>query len=167
MIIKYLDKEPKIHQTCFIASNASIIGDVRIGEKSSVFFASVLRGDINYISIGKNTNIQDLSVLHVMDDEPCIIGNNVVIGHNVNLHACTIGDNTLIGIGAIVLSYAKIGSGSVIAAGSLIPERKEIPDGVLVMGVPGKIIRELTEEEKKLILDNANKYSELRKNYLG
>ncbi len=165
MIIKYYEKAPFFHKSCFIADNATIIGDVKLKENSSVFFGSVLRGDINYITIGKNTNIQDLSVLHVMDDAPCIIGDNVVVGHNVNLHACTIGSNSMIGMGAIILSYAKIGSGSIIAAGSLIPEGKEIPDGVLVMGTPGKIIREVSDEEKRMIIENANHYNKLREKY--
>ncbi len=167
MIQKYFGKSPIIHKSSFIAENATVIGDVKLEENSSVFFGSVLRGDINYIIVGKNSNIQDLSILHVMDDAPCIVGDNVVVGHNVNLHACSIGNGTLIGIGAIVLSYAKIGSGSIIAAGSLIPEGKEIPDGVLVMGTPGKIIRDITEEERQKILDNANHYNKLRKNYLS
>ena len=167
MIMNYLNKEPKIHPSVFVADNSSIIGDVRLAENSSVFFGSVLRGDINYISIGRNSNIQDLSVLHVMNDYPCIVGDNVVIGHNVNLHACEIGDNSLIGIGSIVLSYAKIGKGCVIGAGSLIPEGKVIPDGVLVLGSPGKVVRKLTEEDQKLILENANHYNEMRAKYLS
>ncbi|MFW5799721.1 MAG: gamma carbonic anhydrase family protein [Spirochaetota bacterium] len=167
MIFNYKNLYPQIHNSCFIAENASIIGDVRLEENSSVYFGSVLRGDVNYLSIGNNTNIQDLSVMHAMDDQPCIVGNNVVVGHNVNLHGCIIADNTLIGIGAIILSYAKIGKGSIIAAGTLIPEGKEIPDGVLVMGSPGKIIRELSAEEQNMIINTANHYSELRQQYLS
>jgi carbonic anhydrase/acetyltransferase-like protein (isoleucine patch superfamily) len=167
MIQKYFEKSPIIHKSSFIAENAMVIGDVKLEENSSVFFGSVIRGDINYVIIGKNSNIQDLSVLHVMDDAPCVVGDNVVVGHNVNLHACSIGNGSLIGIGSIVLSYVKIGSGSIIAAGSVIPEGKEIPDGVLVMGTPGKIIRDVTEEEKQKIIENANHYNSLRKNYLS
>ncbi len=167
MIKPFLGLEPKIHPSCFIAENASIIGDVRIDEMSSVLFGSVLRADLNYISIGKNTNIQDLSVLHIMHDAPCIVGNNVVVGHSVNLHGCTIGDGSLIGIGAIVLSYAEIGKGCIIGAGSLIPEGKVIPDGSLVVGSPGRIIRKLSSEEQKMIIDNANVYSDLVKKYLS
>lgn len=167
MIYNYLNFKPKIHESVFVADSADVIGDVRLSKNSSVFFNSVLRGDINYISVGKNTNIQDSSVVHVMDDAPCIIGDNVVIGHNVNLHACKIGDGSLIGIGAIILSYAEIGKGSIIAAGSLIPEGRKIPDGVLVMGTPGKIIREVSDSEKEQIINNANHYSELRRVYLS
>jgi len=130
----------------WIAPNAAVIGDVRLGRNASIWWGATVRGDFAPITIGDNTNIQDGSVLHVDFDCPLVIGANVVVGHMAMLHGCTIGDGSLIGIGAIVLNGARIGRDCLIGAHSLIPEGKEIPERSLVMGSPGKVVRELTDE---------------------
>ncbi|MCP3926048.1 MAG: gamma carbonic anhydrase family protein [Desulfobacterales bacterium] len=130
---------PEIESSVFIAETAQVIGDVKIGKKSSVWFGSVLRGDIEKITVGEGTNIQDLSVCHSDPGIPCIIGNNVTVGHRCIIHGCTISDNCLIGMGAIIMNGAKIGKGSIIAAGSVVLENQEIPPYSLVTGIPGKI----------------------------
>ncbi len=125
-----------------------VIGDVEIGAHSSVWYGCVLRGDVNYIRIGEKTNIQDLTMIHVSrHDYPTLIGNEVTVGHSVNLHGCTVEDNTLIGIGAIVLDGAVVGKHSLVAAGSLVPPGTLIPERSLVMGSPAKIKRAMTDEE--------------------
>ncbi len=158
-IITYKGKTPIIHQSAFLTEGVKIIGDVEIGEYSSVWYNAVIRGDVNWIKIGKRTNIQDLSVLHVTNERfPLSIGNSVTIGHNVSLHGATINNNVLIGIGAIVLDGAKINSNSFIAAGALVKEGFEVPEGVLIAGVPGKIVRNLTLEEIQNIEESATNY---------
>lgn len=135
----------------FVAPTASVIGSVELGHEASVWFGAVLRGDNDFIRIGDNTNIQDGSVLHVGFNEPCILGNNVTIGHMAMLHSVTIGDNSLVGNGAILLDRAKIGNNVIVAANALIPPDKEYPDGVVLMGAPAKVIREVTEKDLWLI----------------
>ncbi|SES73634.1 Carbonic anhydrase or acetyltransferase, isoleucine patch superfamily [Natronincola peptidivorans] len=158
-MLKYLEgKRIEIHPSCFIAETADIIGDVNIGENSSIWYKTVLRGDDNYIEIGKYTNIQDNSVVHISKAYPTIIGDYVTVGHTAIIHACTIGNNTLIGMGAIILDGAEIGSETIIGAGSLVPPGKKIPSGVLAMGSPVKIIRELSDEEKKTLIESAEGY---------
>ena len=125
----------------FIASNATVIGHVEIGSQSSVWYGSVLRGDINYIKIGERTNIQDLSVLHLENDIPCIIGNDVTIGHRAIIHACTIEDGALIGMGATILNGAVIKKGAIIGAGAVVKEHQIVPEGSLWAGVPAKQIK--------------------------
>lgn len=147
-----------ISQQSFIAPTASVLGDVRIGDNSSVWFGSILRGDINYIQIGKYSNIQDLSVLHVELDKPCIVGNYVTVGHHANLHGCEIGDNVLIGIGAIILSGAKIGANSIVGAGSVVTENSDLAGGYLYIGAPAKPKRELTAQEVENLKSHAEKY---------
>ncbi len=166
-IYEFDSHRPLIHESCFIAPSAEIIGKVEIGNNSSVWFQTVIRGDVNYIKIGANTNIQDLSMLHVASPFPLIIGNNITVGHHVNLHACVIGDNCLIGMGAIVMDGAIIKANSVVAAGSVVPPGKQYPEGVLIMGSPAKVIRSLTEEERrmygehyKIYLKNKDLYKE-------
>lgn len=127
----------------WVAPNASVIGDVVLGRNASVWFGAVLRGDTDTLTIGENTNIQDLSVLHADAGQPLTIGRDVTVGHKVMLHGCTIGDNTLIGIGAVILNGARIGKNCLIGSNALITEGKAIPDGSLVMGQPGKVVREL------------------------
>lgn len=141
------------HKTAnyFVAPSASVVGSVELGDEASIWFGTTLRADYDLIRIGDNTNVQDGSVLHVSDNEPCILGNNVTVGHMVMLHSVLIGDNSLIGNGAIVLDRAQIGKNVIIAANSLIPPDKVIPDGVVVMGAPGKIVREVTEKDLELI----------------
>jgi carbonic anhydrase/acetyltransferase-like protein (isoleucine patch superfamily) len=167
MIIEsYLGKFPKFHETVYLCDNIVIIGDVEIGKNSSVWFGSVVRGDVNYIRIGEKTNIQDNSVLHVQHDTgPLIIGNNVTVGHNVNLHGCSIGDNCLIGIGAIVLTGADIGNNCIIAAGTVIKENEVIPEGSLVAGIPGVVKRKLSENDIKSIKSSAQNYINYIENY--
>jgi len=141
----YRGKWPEIAASAYIDASAVIIGDVTIGEDSSVWPLCVVRGDVNYIRIGKRTNIQDGSVLHVMKEQyPLILGDDVTVGHAATLHGCTIESNVLIGMRVTILNGAVIGTGSIIAAGSLIPERTLIPAGSLVMGAPGKVKRPVT-----------------------
>lgn len=165
MIGKFLNITPKIADSAFIAPSADIIGAVEIGRYSSVWFKVVARADINRIKIGSYTNLQDGSVLHVDDDKGIHIGDYVTVGHNSILHACHIADAALIGMGAIILSGARIGKGSIIAAGALITEGFNVPAYTLVMGVPGKVTRRLTEKEKKENIYWAKKYSKLIPEY--
>lgn len=150
MIKSFQSLNPKIHETAFIAENAVIIGDVEIGENSSVWYGSIIRGDVNYIRIGARTNIQDACVLHVTSvTHPTILEDEVTLGHRVTLHGCHVETGCLIGIGAIVLDGARIGKNSLVAAGSLVTPNTVIPEKSLVMGSPAKVKRELTEEELK------------------
>jgi carbonic anhydrase/acetyltransferase-like protein (isoleucine patch superfamily) len=157
---------PNIAPTAWIDPSAVVIGDVTIGERSSVWPNAVLRGDVNKITIGEETNVQDGSVLHVEHAlHELVLGNRVTVGHSVVLHGCTVEDDSLIGIGAIVLNGARIGRGSVIAAGALVPEGMQIPPGSMAMGVPAKIKREVTPEEQERFRVNAQHYVELREKY--
>lgn len=161
MIKGYKGIKPKIDETAFIAESVDIIGKVNIGKNSNIWYGTVLRADDNYITVGENTNIQDGSVVHISEGYPTIIGNNVTIGHKSIIHGCEIGDNTLIGMGSIVLDGAKVGEFTLLGAGSLVPPGKEIPSGVLAMGSPAKVIRELSEQEKENLTKSALKYVEL------
>jgi carbonic anhydrase/acetyltransferase-like protein (isoleucine patch superfamily) len=162
----YRGKRPQIAASAYIDPAAVIIGDVVIGEDSSVWPCTVIRGDVHHIRIGARTNIQDGCVLHVMRDEwPLTLGDDVTIGHSVTLHGCTIESRCLIGMGAIILNGAHIGTGSIIAAGALIPERTMIPSGSLVMGQPGKVKRSLTEADQAGITDYAQRYVEYKNIY--
>jgi carbonic anhydrase/acetyltransferase-like protein (isoleucine patch superfamily) len=149
----------------FIAHNATVIGTVVMHHQSSVWFNSVVRGDSEIITLGERTNIQDSSVLHADAGIPLTLGKNVSVGHKAMLHGCTVGDGSLIGIGAIVMNHAVIGSQCLIGAGALIPEGKVYPDGVLVLGAPGKVVRELKPEEKAGLLENADIYVRRSKLY--
>jgi len=142
----------------FIAHNASVIGTVILHHQASVWYNAVVRGDNDIITIGERSNIQDAAVLHVDPGVPLTLGKNVSVGHQAMLHGCTVGDGTLVGIGAIIMNHAVIGSGCLIAAGALIPEGKTYPDGVLILGSPGKVVRELKPEEKEELLENADIY---------
>lgn len=158
--------KPEIHSDTFIADNATIIGDVRIGKGSSIWYGAVLRGDIESITIGEFTNVQDNSVIHTETSTPTKIGNYTVIGHNAIVHGCTIGNNCLIGMGAIILNRAVIGDNCIIGAGALVSEGKTIPPNSLVLGVPGKVIREVTDEEIEGIKNNALRYNKLCKKHI-
>tara|TARA_B110001452_G_scaffold87444_1_gene71469 strand:- start:115 stop:627 length:513 start_codon:yes stop_codon:yes gene_type:complete len=149
----------------WIAPNASIIGDVTLEKNTSIWFNATLRGDVENIYVGEGSNVQDGSVLHTDPGCPLKIGKDVTIGHLVMLHGCTIGDNSLIGIGAVILNNAKIGKNCIIGANALITENKEIPDNSLVVGSPGKIIRLVTEDEVKSINENAIHYQKNWKKY--
>ena len=140
-------------------------GDIVIKNDASIWFNVVLRGDIEKITVGEGSNIQDGSVLHTDPGYPLKIGKNVTVGHMVMLHGCTIGDNSLIGIGAVILNNAKIGKNCIIGAKALITENKEIPDNSLVIGSPGKVVREVTEEEKKAVFENTKHYQNNWKKY--
>src|SRR6266851_3461849 len=155
----YRGKRPQIAASAYIDPAAVIIGDVVIGEDSSVWPCSVIRGDVHYIRIGARTNIQDGSICHVMRDEwPLILGDDVTVGHSVTLHGCTIESRCLIGMGAVILNGVTVGSGSIVAAGALLTERTAIPPGSLVMGSPGKVKRALTESDQAAIDAYAQRY---------
>ena len=157
---------PQIAVTAYIDPAAVVIGDVSIGEDSSVWPCAVIRGDVNWIRIGARTNIQDGSVLHVMKDEyPLQIGDNVTIGHATVLHGCTIESRCLIGMGSVILNNAKIGAGSIIAAGSLVPEGTVVPPGSLFMGHPGRFRRALTAEDQEAIDRYAERYVGYKETY--
>ena len=149
----------------FIADNATVIGSVVLEQNSSIWFNAVLRGDNDVITVGENSNVQDGSVLHTDGGFPLTIGKNVTIGHKVMLHGCVIGDNSLIGINAVVRNGAKIGKNCLIGANALIPEGKVIPDGSLVMGSPGKVVREMTADQIKGLELSALHYVENFKRY--
>jgi len=157
---------PQIAPSAYIDPAAVVIGDVSIGEDSSVWPCAVIRGDVNWIRIGARTNIQDGSVLHVMKDEyPLQIGDNVTIGHATVLHGCTIESRCLIGMGSVILNNAKIGAGSIIAAGSLVPEGTVVPPGSLFMGHPGRFRRALTAEDQEAIDRYAERYVGYKETY--
>ncbi len=155
------------HGTYWIAPDADLIGRVNIAEEVSIWFGAVLRGDIEAISIGYRSNVQDLTVMHTDGDWPLTVGRDCTIGHRAILHGCTIGDNTLIGMGAVVMTGAKIGANCLIAAHALVPEHKEIPDGSLVMGVPGKIVRQLSEDDIASNAAAAERYVRRWRKYTG
>jgi carbonic anhydrase/acetyltransferase-like protein (isoleucine patch superfamily) len=158
---------PKVHPTAYIDDSAQVIGDVEIGQESSVWMNVVIRGDVNVIRIGNRTNIQDGTVIHVMrGTHPTTIGSEVTVGHAAILHGCTIRDRVLIGMGSTLLNGADIGEESIVAAGSLIPEDKKFPARSLVMGRPALLKRELTEMEVASIRDYADRYVGYRKDYL-
>ncbi len=142
----------------WVAPGAHVIGDVRIGEDVSVWFGAVIRGDNEPIRIGRRSNIQDLSVLHSDPGSPLTIGDGVTVGHKVTLHGCTVGDNSLIGIGATLLNRARIGANSLVGAGALVTEGKVFPDGVLIMGAPARVVRELTPEQIEGLKRSAEHY---------
>ena len=162
----YRGKFPQIAASAYIDPAAVIIGDVTIGENSSIWPNTVVRGDVHFIRIGARTNVQDGCVLHVMKDEwPLVLGDEVTVGHSVTLHGCTIHSRVLIGMGCIILNGAVIGSHSIIAAGSLITERTVIPEGSLVMGAPGKVKRQLVHADQESIAAYAARYAGYRKIY--
>ena len=160
------NKKPKNSGENWVAPNATIIGDVTLEKNSSVWFNAVIRGDNENIHVGECSNVQDGSVLHTDPGCPLRIGKDVTIGHIVMLHGCTIGDNSLIGIGAVILNNAKIGKNCIIGAKALITENKEIPDNSLVVGAPGRVVRKLTDEEIGKITENAKHYQYNWKRYI-
>lgn len=165
MILNYKDKSPKIDNTSLVVENASVIGEVYIGSYSSIWFQAVLRGDLDFISIGSHTSVQDGVLIHVAEKLPTKIGNYVTIGHGAILHGCMVGDYSLIGSGANLLDEVVIGKNSIIAAGTVITPKTVIPDNVMVMGVPGKIVRKISEAEMKMLREHAESYVNLMKNY--
>ena len=143
----FLCKQPKLGKKVFIARSATVIGDVTLGAHSSVWYGAVLRGDINRIVVGHHTNVQDNAVLHLADDFPCVLGNWVTVGHGAIVHACKVGDEVLVGMGAVILDGAVIGKQSIIGAKALVTQHTKIPPGSLVLGAPAKVVRKLTKEE--------------------
>ena len=158
MLIEYDDITPNIHVSVFVAPGARIIGDVTIGEESSIWFNSVLRGDLEPIRIGCRTNVQDGSVIHTDKEIPCLIGDDVTIGHGAILHSCRIGNEALIGMGAILLTGSVIGERAIVAAGTLVREGQEIPPGTIAMGVPAVVRREATEAELERVQRGKDDY---------
>jgi len=165
MIRSFSGIEPILADGVYIAESAEVIGRVTLGERANIWFGAVLRGDDNAISIGKHTNIQDLCVLHISHDHPCVIGDNVTVGHRAILHGCTVGNGSLIGMGAIVLDGAVIEDQAMVGAGSLVAPGKRIPSRHLAVGSPARVIRELTEEEIQSLRQSAEDYADLADKY--
>ena len=156
---------PKLGQNAYVADSAQVIGKVTLEENASVWFGTIIRGDSEHIKIGRNSNIQDASVLHADEGVPLTLGENVTVGHKVMLHGCTVGDGSLIGIGAVVLNHAKIGKNCLVGAGALVTEGKEFPDGSMILGSPAKAVKQLTPEQiaglqriAKHYVENAERY---------
>jgi len=163
-LFPYKNYFPKLHKSVFLASGVKIIGEVEIGENSSVWYNSVIRGDVNFVKIGDMTNIQDCSMLHVTNNKfPLTIGNMVTIGHSVTLHGCVLKDKCLIGIGSVILDGAVVEEYSMVAAGSVVKPGFIVPSGKLVAGVPARVVRNLTEEEKIDLENSAKRYMEYTK----
>jgi carbonic anhydrase/acetyltransferase-like protein (isoleucine patch superfamily) len=160
-LARHLGKKPDLASASFVASNATVLGDVTLGARSSVWYGCVLRGDINSIIIGEGTNIQDLTMVHLADDYGVQVGKYTTIGHSAIIHACTIGDECLIGMGATILDGAKIGDRCIVGANALVTQRFEAPAGSMIFGSPAKVFRPLTEKEQHGIRQWAEKYIEV------
>ena len=168
MIRSYQGRLPLIPASCYVDGSAQLIGDVTLGERSSVWMNAVLRGDVNSIRVGANSNVQDCAVLHGQRNlYPVIVGDWVTIGHNATVHGCVIEDEVVIGMGATILNDCRIGEGSIIAAGAVLPEHTVVPPRTLWAGVPGKLRRELGEADRKLILQYAQNYLDYTQIYLA
>ena len=154
----FLRQRPKLGKNVFIAKNATVIGAVTLGAHASVWYGAVLRGDINRIVVGHHSNVQDNAVLHLADDFPCLLGNWVTVGHSAIVHACTVGDEVLVGMGAVILDGAVIGKQSLIGAKALVTQGTKIPPGSLVLGAPARVVRKLTKEERAGLKWWAEKY---------
>ncbi len=163
-LIEYLGKKPRVHESVFVAPTAYIVGDVEIGEGSSVWFGAVIRGDLNKVVIGKNVSVQDNVVIHP-DKYPAVIHDNVLITHGAVLEGVEIGENTLIGIGAVILDGAKIGKNCIIGAGAVVLNNQVIPDNSIAVGVPAKVIKQVSEEHIKAIREGVEVYLKLGRNY--
>jgi carbonic anhydrase/acetyltransferase-like protein (isoleucine patch superfamily) len=166
MLRAFRDASPRVHPTAFIDDSAQVIGDVEIGEESSVWMSVVIRGDLHRIRIGRRSNVQDGTMIHVTRTHPTTIGDSVTVGHASLLHGCTIEDRCLIGMGAIVLNGAQIGNGSIVAAGTLVVEEMNVPPRSLVMGSPGRVKRALTDREVLDIQGYADRYVGYRLDYM-
>jgi gamma-carbonic anhydrase len=156
----HLRKRPVLGAGVYIAERAVVLGDVTLGDHTSIWYHAVLRGDINRIIVGHHTNVQDNAVLHLADDLPCLVGNWVTIGHNATVHACTVGDECLIGMGATILDGAVIGGQSIVGANALVTQGTQIPPGSLVLGSPARVVRELGATERAGLKSWAEKYVE-------
>jgi carbonic anhydrase/acetyltransferase-like protein (isoleucine patch superfamily) len=167
-VYPYLETCPNITDGVFVAPGAQVIGDVTIGAEVGIWYNTVIRGDVNTIHIGNRTNVQDNSLLHVETDVcPLKIGDDVTIGHQVLLHGCTIGNRCLIGMGAIIMNDAVIGDDCIIGAGSLVTEKTVIPNGSVVIGRPGKVVRAVKDVELRMLLNSANRYVGVAKNHIS
>ncbi len=164
-VIPYKGISPKIDGSTFMAPTAVVVGDVEIGEGSSLWFNTIVRGDFQPVRIGKFTNIQDNATVHVMMDQPTIIGDNVIVGHNAILHCSKIGSNCLVGMGSILLGYTEIGDNVIIGAGTLLTQHKKIPSNSLVFGNPAQIVRALRDDEIEALKASAERYHEVANNY--
>jgi gamma-carbonic anhydrase len=156
---RHLRQPPRLGQGVYLARGAVVVGDVTLGDHSSVWYNAVLRGDINRIVVGHHSNIQDNAVLHLADDYPCLVGNHVTIGHSAVVHACTVGDEVLVGMGAVILDGAVIGEQSLIGARALVTQNTVIPPGSLVLGAPAKVVSALSPEERQRLKQWALKYA--------
>jgi carbonic anhydrase/acetyltransferase-like protein (isoleucine patch superfamily) len=165
MLYKYKQHAPKVASSAWLADSADVVGRVDIGADSSIWYKSVLRGDVNFIRIGERTNIQDLTMIHNSSDAPCMVGDDVTIGHSVVLHGCEIQDGCLVGMGSTVMDHAVLEAGCFLAAGSLVPERKVLRGGYLYAGSPAKERRALTDKEKHFLLESAKHYVKLSKEH--
>jgi len=165
MIKAFKEKVPNVHESCFVASNAVIIGGVTLEKDANVWFSAVIRGDSENITIGEGSNIQDCAVLHCDHGFPLTVGKNVTVGHSAVVHGCNLGDNVMIGMHATLLNGCVIGEGSIIGAGALVREGQVIPPNSLVVGVPAKVVRETSAEEVEGIINNAQHYAEIAKEY--
>jgi carbonic anhydrase/acetyltransferase-like protein (isoleucine patch superfamily) len=163
---RHLGVRPDIHPTAFIAPGAVVLGDVAIGEEASVWFGAVLRGDINSIVIGPRSNIQDGSIVHLADDFPTLVGELVTCGHRVTLHACTVADEVLVGMGSTLLDGVEVGARSIIGAHALVTQHTKIPPGSLVLGAPARVVRSLTLTEQAEVKTWATKYVDVSRRYL-
>ena len=166
MLLPFKNRSPVLGKGAFVAPDATLIGDVVLGDDASVFFQSVLRADINSIRIGARSNLQDQTVIHLASDTPTIVGEDVSVGHRCILHACTIEDRVLIGMGSILMDHVVIGSDSIVGAGTLVPKGKTFPPGSLIVGSPARLVRALTEDEKASIAKLAQKYLGVKNEYL-
>jgi carbonic anhydrase/acetyltransferase-like protein (isoleucine patch superfamily) len=167
IILSYKGSTPKIARGCFVAQSATLVGDIAVDDESSIWFGVSIRADSGPIRIGKRVNVQDNCVIHTDAGGECVIGDCVSVGHSAVIHGATIGENSLIGMGAILLNGSKIGKNSVIGAGSLVTQRTEFPDDCLVLGSPATVKRKLSQDEIKGIAANANSYDQLRIEYLA
>ncbi|MDQ0148379.1 gamma carbonic anhydrase family protein [Eubacterium multiforme] len=165
MIKDFRGRKPQISESAYISESVDIIGDVVVEENCSIWFGSRLRGDVNRIYIGRGTNIQENSIVHVEDNFEVNLGENVTVGHGAIVHGCIIGENTLIGMGSIILNGVRIGKNSIVGAGSLVPQNKEFGEGLLILGNPARVVRRLTEEEIEGIRNSAKHYIELSREY--
>ena len=165
MKLQFNGVAPSINENAYVSESVDIIGDVKVEENVSIWFGARLRADMNKIVIGANSNIQENAVVHVDIESPVIIGENVTIGHSAIIHGCNISNNVLVGMGSIILNNAKIGKNTIIGAGSLVTQGKSFPEGVLILGNPAKVVRELTDDEIKSIKKSADNYVNLSKRY--